>query len=616
VARFYLSAKERIRHEIENAAGKNPDLSDCIKTLSRILETPDRQDKAMQITEEIWKLFFPEGVGLAASRKDSIRSLRENRAVRITHHQPEPITDPAREILFASNVLLTLPSEAQSYDRLPIGSDLRQKLQAAAREPQLFWYDHPIHIGVQPANNEFLYGLRGLAEALKFERRHGTTAKTGNMSCILSASVTHAGLHQLARPYIEDEILREDFLNRINVYVFTEDDTQQIIREILVPAAADFLQSPDVADDLVMFGVDGEYGRHYSFLKAMAAFWSIFIDSRIKATFKIDLDQVFPQEVLVEQTNASAFEHFMTPLWGAHGTDNRGNPVELGMIAGALVNESDIAKSLFTADVRFPDRPLSPEEHIFFSTLPQAISTEAEMMTRYDNEPYDGKNTCIQRVHVTGGTNGIRVDSLRRHRPFTPSFIGRAEDQAYLLSAINSTGESLAYVHKDGLIMRHDKEAFAREAIESAEIGRTVGDYVRMLYYTAYAGVLDVEEKALKEILDPFTGCFISRIPETVTYLRLALKTASLFFENREQKALELVKSGAQRISSALEFTQGDDSALLRQYQTERHGWNLYYNILEAVEKALERKDPSALALQEKARAIINESSVGKKAGA
>ena len=613
VARFYLSARERIRHEIETAAGKDPDLADCIKTLSRALEPADRQKNALQITEEIWKLFFPEGVGLAASHKDSIRSLRENRAVRITHRQPEPITDPAREILFSSNVLLTLPSEAHSYERLPFDEDLKRKLECAAGEPQLYWYDHPIHIGVPPANNEFLYGLRGLEEALRFERRRGTIAKTGNMSCILSASVTHAGLHELARPYIEDEISRADFLNRINVYVFTENDTQRIVSDLLVPAATSFLQFPDAADDLVMFGVDGEYGRHYSFLKAMAALWNVFIDSRIKATFKIDLDQVFPQEALVEQSGASAFEHFMTPLWGAHGTDNKGNPVELGMIAGALVNESDIDKSLFTADVRFPDRPLSPEEHIFFSTLPQAISTEAEMMTRYDNGPYDGVNSCIQRVHVTGGTNGIRVDSLRRYRPFTPSFIGRAEDQAYLLSAINSNGESLAYVHKDGLIMRHDKEAFAQEAIESAEIGRTVGDYVRMLYYTAYAGVLDVNGKALKEILDPFTGCFISRIPETVMYLRFALKTASLFLEKRKHKALELVSSGTQRIPSALEFSQGDDSALRQQYQKERHGWNLYYDILDAVEKALEKKDPFALKLQEKARAIVEECAVGKK---
>ena len=607
VAQFYLSAKDRIRHEIEKASESDPDLADRIKNLSRILETTDHKGNASQITEEIWKLFFPEGVGLSSSREESIGSLRQNRAVKITRPNPKPIIDPAREILFSSNVLLTLPPQPATYDDLPISEDLKQKLGHVSREPQLFWYDHPIHIGVQPPHNELLYGLRGLVEALRFERMRGTTAKTPDMTCILSVSVTHAGLHELSRPYIEDEISRAGFLNHMSVYVFTENDTRQILRDILVPAAEYFLQSPEPANELEMFGVDGEYGRHYSFLKAMAAFWNVFIDPRIKATFKIDLDQVFPQQILVEQTGASAFEHFMTSLWGAHGTDIRGQPLELGMIAGALVNESDIDKSLFTADVRFPDRSLSPEEHIFFSALPQAISTEAEMMTRYRNSPHDGVNTCIQRVHVTGGTNGIRIDSLRRHRPFTPSFIGRAEDQAYLLSAINSSGESLAYVHKDGLVMRHDKEAFAQEAIEAAEIGRTVGDYVRMLYFSGYAGALPLSKKALKEILDPFTGCFISELSQTVVFLRFALKAAALFRDSQTPKGLELVKSGAERISKALEFVQGASSALHHQYKRERRGWNLYYDILEAVEQALQRKDPFALELQKKAQAIIQE---------
>ena len=377
VAQFYLSAKDRIRHELENTAAKDPDLADRIKNLSRILETADQYSNASQITEEIWKLFFPEGVGLAASREESIGRLRQNRAVKITRPNPKPIIDPASQILFSSNVLLTLPPEPPTYDHLPISEDLKQQLGRVSREAQLYWYDHPIHIGVQPPHNELLYGLHGLVEALRFERMRGTAAKTADLTCILSASVTHAGLHELARPYIEDEISRADFLNHINVYVFTENDTRRILKDILVPAAEYFLQSPEPANELEMFGVDGEYGRHYSFLKAMAAFWNVFIDPRIKATFKIDLDQVFPQQILVEQTGASAFEHFMTSLWGAHGTDFRGKPVELGMIAGALVNQSDIDKSLFTADVPFPDRSLSPEEHIFFSTLPQAISTEA-----------------------------------------------------------------------------------------------------------------------------------------------------------------------------------------------------------------------------------------------
>ena len=134
------------------------------------------------------------------------------------------------------------------------------------------------------------------------------------------------------------------------------------------------------------------------------------------------------------------------------------------MMAGALVNEKDISASLFTPDVTYPTPPFKGEDTIFCSRIPQALSTLSEMMTRYDSGDIDGENSCISRIHVTGGTNGILIEALRRYRPFTPVFIGRAEDQAYLLSALFSkdSGPLLRYFHNDGLFMRHDKHAFCR----------------------------------------------------------------------------------------------------------------------------------------------------------
>ena len=380
---------------------------------------------------------------------------------------------------------------------------------------------------------------------------------------------------------------------------------------VLAPAAENYLGAENAANLLEVMGVDGEYGRHYSFLKAMAAFWKIFIQPEIKGTFKIDLDQVFPEQDLVEQTGASAFEHFKTPLWGASGLDSFGNPVELGMIAGALVDEKDITQSIFTPDVSIPVRKLLPDEHIFFSSLPQAISTEAEMMTRYDTHQIDGRRTCIERVHVTGGTNGILVDSLRRLRPFTPSFIGRAEDQAYLLATLVNPSNRLAYVHKDGLIMRHDKEAFAQEAIKAAEIGRILGDYIRILYYSAYAHTLSENLAAVKKIFDPFTGSFISRIPATVAHLRFGFKAASLFKKNRDNQGVEFVTSGSKRLAKALEFIRGKNSSLKKQYEKERQGWNLYYDTLDAIERALNKNSPYAKDLKRKAHTIIDQCAVG-----
>ncbi len=606
IAKFYLNGVKLIHTEIETVCKNNPDFSHRLGSLSEWLanrESPRTAEQAAdeQAAEQLWSVFFPEATGIRGHEKTRVEALRRKRTVTITELNPAPITNPAQQLLFTSNVLLTMPSPKASPHELGLSADLKEKLRRVAEEPQAFWYDHPIQMGVEPPKNEAIYGLRALQTAFDFERQRGTVSAGTRLTCVLSVSVTHRGLHGIARKYLEEELARAGGLKDIDVYVFTEADTQRLVDEVLAPAADRYLGRSDATKALGVFGVDGKYGRHYSFLKAMAAFWNILIQPEVCATFKIDLDQVFPQEELVEQTGASAFEHFKSPLWGARGIDANGQAVELGMIAGALVNAHDIGKSLFTPDVPFPRNAASPDEYVFFSLLPQALSTEAEMLTRYATGKLDGTKACIQRIHVTGGTTGILVERLRRFRPFTPSFIGRAEDQAYVLSVFAHPGPRLAYVHKAGLIMRHDKEAFAQESIQRAYVGKLIGDYLRILYFSAYAAVLADDMGKLKDAVDPFTGGFISRIPTTVVYLRFALKAAALFAADHAEQGLEFIATGAPRIAGAVGFVAGKNSMLKQQYEKERLGWSVYYDALAAVEKALEKREDFALALRKQA---------------
>lgn len=613
-AKFYLSGKETVKNEIKELCLKDPGFAASLKKLSEYVNDPEnlaKNEPASETSEMLHSVFFPEATNIQHSRRERVEELRSRRTVTITKLNTSPITNPVKEILFTSNVLLTIPSASTSYDELPLSDELKKELQAAAKEPQVFWYDHPIQIGVEPDKNEILYGLKGLDQAVEFEKSRGG-ADDGRhegekLTVVLSVSVTHKGLQKIAGQYIKEELTRAGGLKNIDVYFFTESDTRRIVDEVLLPFRNKHMNQVSEDECIGVFGVDGEYGRHYSFLKAIAAFWQVCITQNIKATFKIDLDQVFPQEELVAESGSSAFEHLMTPLWGAKGTGSDGLPVDLGLIAGALVNEKDIRKSLFTPDVTFPERELSLDEYIFFNALPQALSTEAEMMTRYENGLLDGKSACIQRVHVTGGTNGILVDTLRSYRPFTPSFIGRAEDQAYIMSVVLKQDVTPAYVHKDGLIMRHDKEAFAQEAIQQAHIGKLIGDYIRILNYSAYAKALAGTITKLKNILDPFTGCFISRIPLTIVYLRFAVKAASFFISGNKQQGFDFIKDGIPRINAALRFTQGSPPPLKQQYEKERFEWNDYYDILSKLEAALRQDDPFALELQKKAQDIMGQ---------
>jgi hypothetical protein len=610
VTQFYTDGLTLVIQEIKDICKQDAQFAARLEGLSQWLSSQENTKDANDMAEAVWSVFFPEANGILSNKQEGIETLRTKRTVAISELNKSPITDPARQILFTSNVLLTVCPSSTSINELPYSRTLKERLQGICGEPQLFFYDHPIQLGVEPEKNEVLYGLRGLDAAFEFERSRGNISQDTRAVCVLSVSTTHRGLQQIAKDWLEEEFVHSDGLNNMDVYLFTESDTQRLIAEILGPAAVRYLDLKAEEASFDIFGVDGEYGRHYSFLKAIAPFWKILIQPEIKATFKIDLDQHFPQAELAQHTGNSAFEHFSTPLWGAHGLDASGQPVELGMIAGALVDQKDMGQSLFTPDVPFPNRPPYPDEYIFFSTLPQALSTEAEMMARYDTNELDGKSTCIQRIHVTGGTTGILVDSLRHYRPFTPSFIGRAEDQAYILSVLLNPGTRLAYAHKDGLIMRHDKEVFAQEAIQSAYVGKLVSDYVRILYFSAYAKALAHDVQKLKETIDPFTGCFVSRIPTTVVYLRFALKAAFFFDRGEKERGLEFVQTGAKRIKSALKFVEGDPNELKQQYEKERLAWDLFYDTLSAVEEELKNGDAFARDLKTRAQSILNDCAI------
>ena len=605
LAGFYLEGQRAIQQELDSLEEESPNTAECLKVLAEQIADPDNPPQDDQLVEMLWSFTHPEAVGIWHHEEPRIIDLREKRRVTITEPNPEPLKNPAQQVLFTANALLTLPTDSKPLSQQSLSDDLQLQLSAVMAEPPVYWYDHPIQVGVEPGSNEVLFGLKGLQEALDFESKHGTCESGGQLTCLLSVSVTHAGLHGLTRQYLAEALGAVDPMPGLKVVAFTEDDSQELVTKILAPAAERYLGVKNAREQFGMLGVDGEYGRHYSFLKAMSALCGVLVDPRIKATFKIDLDQVFPQQLLLQETGKTAFQHLQSPLWGAEGIDAQDQPVELGMIAGALVNEGDLSQGLFTPDVPFPNpqRELTLDERVFFSQLPQALSTRAEMMARYDSPQLDGTGSCLQRVHVTGGTNGILVDSLRRHRPFTPSFIGRAEDQAYILSTYAAPGARLAYLHQSGLIMRHDKQAFAQEAIQSAQVGKLVGDYLRILYFSAYARAVGKELSAVKDRLDPFTGSFISYIPTTLTLLRFAMKAEALFQAGRSQLAVDILNLCSQRISQALRFV---GSQLREQYEQERLGWDLYYDVLQALENGIRDGDTFAVDLGRKTKQLIS----------
>jgi len=606
---YFAEGAERIPAELTRACRSDPDLGKALEAAARWCgrSGTDWDDDARK---KIWGLFFPEGVECLGNPDAETARIRERRQVRVTRPNPEPIQDPAREILFMSNVLVTTPQDGADLDGLPCGTEFIEALKPIVREEQVYWYDHPIQIGVGNENNEAVYGLRGLNDAVAFEKARGGVRPDDAVTCLLSVSVTHQGLHAIVKDYLKAVYLSVDPFPHLNIFLFSEVDAGRIVEEVLVPAADRYLKDRDAGLLTRVFGVDGEYGRHYSFLKALSAYWQVFIDPGVKGSFKLDLDQVFDQEILVSETGMSALEHFRSPLWGADGVDAEGRGIQLGMMAGALVNAADIHQGLFTPDVPMPDPIPGGEAVVFFSQLPQAISTRAEMMAQYTSGMPDGEKTCLQRVHVTGGTCAALVQSIRRHRPFTPAWIGRAEDQAYLLSCLFKDPEkNLRYLHKPGLTMRHDKSLFAGQAIEGAKTGKYVGDLVRTLLFSYYAEALPWSRERIKRAIDPFTGCFASRIPITLVYLRLGLRLLACFAKGsreEEREGLKLTKLAVERVDALIRMLDKTPNPLIARYEEEKQGWDIFYDVLDRIEERQALGDAFAMSLGQKARELVN----------
>ncbi|UCE70899.1 MAG: hypothetical protein JSU99_06230, partial [Nitrospiraceae bacterium] len=279
---FYIEGITLIHAEILNRCNDDEHFKGNFSSLYDWLTNPENIKKKQPTVETMREFFFPEGVGLCEDREGRIKKLRDKRKISITRLNPAPISDPAKELLFTSNILLTIPPASKDIDDLSVSSSIKHTLKQTVEEDQRYWYDHPIPIGIAPEHNEVLYGLEGLDEAVEIEKKRGVIGWDSRVTCILSVSVTHEGLQKIAKEYLEDEFRKEKNIRHLDVYILTEADTARLIGDILIPASEKYSDQQNNHGLYETIGVDGEYGRHYSFLKAIAAFWQVLVNNRIK----------------------------------------------------------------------------------------------------------------------------------------------------------------------------------------------------------------------------------------------------------------------------------------------------------------------------------------------
>ena len=497
--------------------------------------------------ENIWDEFCVNAHSASTDPGAMFDEVRRRRVLRNIRPAQKSLKDPATELLLTSNILVSPPLDPESIE---VPEQFREASREFFDQQQDHWYDHPIPIDATDEENEIIYGLRNLDAAISIEHIRGSLGSKPKIDLVLSLSVTHNGMELLAQRYVEYVIRTKLNLQHLNIFLFNENLTAKLIKKL----------SPDNRHLQEVFGVNGAYGRHYNFLKAILVIWNCVFSPAARFTFKIDLDQVFDQNFLIRKFSKTAFQLLSNKNWGGTAVDWKGRDVELGLISGGLINEADWNSEDLTPDVK---RPINSDifrqftsKKIFCSQWPQAISTEAEILNQSENS---------QRVHVTGGTTGITLGALHKWRPFTPSFINRAEDQAYAISSI-SESEYLTHLHAVGLIMRHDKNVFAGRVIAHASNSKAIGDVERILFFSNYTRFLRVPQKAASENLWPFTSSFIAEKPEQLVQL--------IFSVDGSIRGDSYVYDGAKRLEKCLAFCNNQISS---QLDFEKQAWDDFY---------------------------------------
>ena len=186
---------------------------------------------------------------------------------------------------------------------------------------------------------------------------------------------------------------------------------------------------------------------------------------------------------------------------------------------------------------------------------------------------FSSNGTVATNSRATSRKRPVTLDSLLKWAPFTPSFINRAEDQAFGISTIQEN-EYLSHSHGKDLIMRHDKHAFATKSIELSKFGKEIGDLERILLFSYYAKEHQLGYDKLKHRLWPFTSSFMSKNPELLTGL--------IFLIDGCFNGGDYVNSGSKRLMDTHIFCK---TKLNSQLQNEKLFWR------ELVERLKQFKD-------------------------
>lgn len=463
-------------------------------------------------------------------------------------------TEPIRpnEVVIQLNALYTVPEGIP--DGLP--AELAEEGRKVKEDPgeKIADYDHPVHLFESGPAHELESCLEMLEEDVAFEKERGVLPKDYRVPVLLSVSVTHEGIDELAGKWIHNLVEEAGYRN-LELIVLTETVCRRVRAELF-------------GGRFEIFSVFGKYARHFNALK----YGQLLLEKAlgVRAGFKLDTDEGVRSQDLWKVTGRTWFETMCHPYWGGRAVDPEGRDVDLAINEGEYVNSTDIDRlgyenSLRTPDVAIPDSWKGPS--MFF----QKGFAHGRATALYNS--FDTVEDAISHPVVKGGGYGISNDGLRKAAPFTFSWVGRAEDQQFYFSGLNG---GLRGIFTPNLRIAHYKSSVAGAEKKTAA-GRFVGDMYRLILFQHL-----VEKWGVKERIDPMPGVFAGPLARAQAAFALLYKSCEFAEKGNDEAAAYLLDEGAKEL---LELEDRiDDGTVDRLVDEEAQQWRNFTAELEKAE--------------------------------
>ncbi|RKX79732.1 MAG: hypothetical protein DRP87_02155 [Spirochaetes bacterium] len=541
----------------------------------KALEELNRKDltaeKKAEIVSKIWvpELSIPEEEILARWK--------------LTEVKPAPDPIKPTEVAIQLNALYTIPDEAPEEleeeasgkmaktlgkgvpDGISGGSNgLMERSEEPGREKparlhpgkKLADYDHPVPLFEKDEQHELLNCLDELDRDLAFEKEMGVLPEDHRVMVILSISVTHEGLDEIAGKWIKSLLCCKNYRN-IRLIMLTEDSVRRI-KEMLL------------GGDLSVYSVFGKYAVHFNALK----YTQLLLGKAygIRAGFKLDTDEGIRSRDLYMVSGKTWFQTLCHELWGGTARDWKGREVTLAVNEGEYINQKDIERLGYEDAFRKPDVAVPTSfvgEDIFFNKKyahgkATALYNKFEKLSDHISHPV-----------VKGGGYGITNDGLRDAVPFAYSQVGRAEDQQFYATGLHFGIRGI--FHPD-LRIAHYKGKVA-SAEKRTETSRFLGDMYRLILFTHLTEFINVKEE-----IDPMPGIFASRLARAQVFFRLLHRSLKLLSEGRRGEALYLLTDGRRELRELR--VQIDGGFVRERWMQERAQWEEFVRRVNSLDES------------------------------